>query len=592
MGTFVAEAGTDVSVGGEKAKNGENNYSMEIKAGAESELGSKSPPMQAQLDGKSPNELTSLRGGEGQKVDENQDPLKDWGYTPGEPDYVHKCNGNPDSQIYENGDGDLPSFSIKRLRRLPLRVTSDQQPSTLASRDEPTGIAGDRNRPDDERGETLVADGNVVDGSLGDRSEAESGSAPLVQADEKVEQRQTLPGSSAVDAAHSSDDSVGLHQQEQGFSDLSRSKDDVVVPLDGPPNVLEEGTDPIVSPGVRNGEIGSREPELVNGKHAIEEAEFRNPGRGESGIADISPGPDLSFGRTVDDLPSETEKQTGSVSGHEISEENKDSVAAPEHALSSSNTLVGESENTSSQSHESHIPSPNPEVEHTTLEHTTQEHSALEHSSAIGLEADNQHRENASPGISDSPSLSAGLGSVSDKENIKVEPSALVAEDSKRDTLTEENGKAPEDIDLVVSTSPAEPAELPSPGIVHILPPVMGSRFESAGETTDEETDSPRSSEGFAYPDSDAMTLPYSGQIMYPARFSSAQTSNGPSLLQYSGSMSLRSDSSTTSNRSFAFPILAPPEWNSSPVRMAKAHPRRKNRFDGCCFFRLSRNKY
>ncbi|KAE9605610.1 hypothetical protein Lal_00025557 [Lupinus albus] len=38
----------------------------------------------------------------------------------------------------------------------------------------------------------------------------------------------------------------------------------------------------------------------------------------------------------------------------------------------------------------------------------------------------------------------------------------------------------------------------------------------------------------------------------------------------YSGSISLRSDSSTTSTRSFAFPVL-PSEWNSSPVRMAKA---------------------
>ena len=122
-------------------------------------------------------------------------------------------------------------------------------------------------------------------------------------------------------------------------------------------------------------------------------------------------------------------------------------------------------------------------------------------------------------------------------------------------TMAVDDDKVPEVLDLAASTSLAEAAELPSPGIVQILPPVMGSRFESPGETTDEETDSPRSSEGFAYPDSDAMALPYSGQIMYPSRFSSAQASNGPNLLQYSGSMSLRSDSSTTSNRSFAFPM-------------------------------------
>ncbi|XP_022733309.1 kinesin-related protein 8-like [Durio zibethinus] len=46
---------------------------------------------------------------------------------------------------------------------------------------------------------------------------------------------------------------------------------------------------------------------------------------------------------------------------------------------------------------------------------------------------------------------------------------------------------------------------------------------------------------------------------------------SGP--IAYSGSLSLRSDSSTTSTRSFAFPILQS-EWNSSPVRMAKADRR------------------
>ncbi|KAE9595691.1 hypothetical protein Lalb_Chr17g0341461 [Lupinus albus] len=42
---------------------------------------------------------------------------------------------------------------------------------------------------------------------------------------------------------------------------------------------------------------------------------------------------------------------------------------------------------------------------------------------------------------------------------------------------------------------------------------------------------------------------------------------SGP--VPYSGSISLRSESSTTSTRSFAFPVV-PSEWNSSPVRMAK----------------------
>ncbi|KAG2651883.1 uncharacterized protein LOC120656222 isoform X2 [Panicum virgatum] len=47
--------------------------------------------------------------------------------------------------------------------------------------------------------------------------------------------------------------------------------------------------------------------------------------------------------------------------------------------------------------------------------------------------------------------------------------------------------------------------------------------------------------------------------------------------IAYSGNVSLRSDSSTTSTRSFAFPVLQR-EWISSPVRMAKAERRRSRR--------------
>ncbi|KAL9325083.1 hypothetical protein ACSQ67_005728 [Phaseolus vulgaris] len=63
---------------------------------------------------------------------------------------------------------------------------------------------------------------------------------------------------------------------------------------------------------------------------------------------------------------------------------------------------------------------------------------------------------------------------------------------------------------------------------------------------------------------------PVSGRISY----------SGP--VPFSGSISLRSDSSTTSTRSFAFPIIQS-EWNSSPVRMAKAD-RRHHRKQRCCW--------
>lgn len=71
---------------------------------------------------------------------------------------------------------------------------------------------------------------------------------------------------------------------------------------------------------------------------------------------------------------------------------------------------------------------------------------------------------------------------------------------------------------------------------------------------------------------------PMSGRITY----------SGP--ITYSGSISLRSDSSTTSTRSFAFPVLQS-EWNSSPVRMAKADQRHFRKHRGwrqgllCCRF-------
>ncbi|KAG8366495.1 hypothetical protein BUALT_Bualt17G0086000 [Buddleja alternifolia] len=65
-------------------------------------------------------------------------------------------------------------------------------------------------------------------------------------------------------------------------------------------------------------------------------------------------------------------------------------------------------------------------------------------------------------------------------------------------------------------------------------------------------------------------------------------TYSGP--ISFSGSVSLRSEGSATSGRSFAFPVLQN-EWNSSPVRMAKAERRRFRKHKGwrsgllCCRF-------
>ncbi|XP_074592028.1 uncharacterized protein LOC141847839 isoform X2 [Curcuma longa] len=61
------------------------------------------------------------------------------------------------------------------------------------------------------------------------------------------------------------------------------------------------------------------------------------------------------------------------------------------------------------------------------------------------------------------------------------------------------------------------------------------------------------------------------------------QAPQGP--IAYSGNISMRSDSSTTSTRSFAFPIMQR-EWNTSPVKMAKARKTRSWRMVLiCCKF-------
>lgn len=80
---------------------------------------------------------------------------------------------------------------------------------------------------------------------------------------------------------------------------------------------------------------------------------------------------------------------------------------------------------------------------------------------------------------------------------------------------------------------------------------------------------------------------PFSGPLVYSSGALTYQGMNsytGP--VAYSGSISHRSDSST-STRSFAFPILAS-DWNTSPVKMGAPDPRlyrqqRKRYFCFCC---------
>ncbi|TVU29508.1 hypothetical protein EJB05_21078, partial [Eragrostis curvula] len=81
---------------------------------------------------------------------------------------------------------------------------------------------------------------------------------------------------------------------------------------------------------------------------------------------------------------------------------------------------------------------------------------------------------------------------------------------------------------------------------------------------------------------------PYEWNFFGPSIMSAPVSNSGH--IAYSGNISLRSDSSTTSTRSFAFPVLQR-EWISSPVRMAKAERRHVRRRLGwrkgliCCKF-------
>ncbi|CAO2035377.1 unnamed protein product [Urochloa humidicola] len=95
-------------------------------------------------------------------------------------------------------------------------------------------------------------------------------------------------------------------------------------------------------------------------------------------------------------------------------------------------------------------------------------------------------------------------------------------------------------------------------------------------------------------PDSAKVTAQTVIRNPFESSFSSPSITSGPLTpsghIPYSGNISLRSESSTTSTRSFAFPVLQN-EWNSSPVKMAKADRRRLREDRGwgyrilCCKF-------
>ncbi|XP_047962905.1 dentin sialophosphoprotein-like [Salvia hispanica] len=91
----------------------------------------------------------------------------------------------------------------------------------------------------------------------------------------------------------------------------------------------------------------------------------------------------------------------------------------------------------------------------------------------------------------------------------------------------------------------------------------------------------------------DSGDVPVTNQLQHDmgeTSFSAASMIAYSGPIAFSGSLSHRSDGSTTSGKSFAFPVLQS-EWNSSPVRMAKADRTRFRKHKGwrsgllCCRF-------
>ncbi|KAK4263647.1 hypothetical protein QN277_029034 [Acacia crassicarpa] len=157
------------------------------------------------------------------------------------------------------------------------------------------------------------------------------------------------------------------------------------------------------------------------------------------------------------------------------------------------------------------------------------------------------------------------------------------------------------------STSDVSNAGMPENGSVtsHSDPPVAAAAAAAAAASAKDESDqvggepklddAQNSSESvYVKPDDHQAVTSHErhslGETSFSAvgRVSSRITYLDP--VPYSGSISLRSDSSTTSTRSFAFPQLQS-EWNCSPVRMAKADRRHYRKHRGwrqgllCCRF-------
>ncbi|KAH6823133.1 18S pre-ribosomal assembly protein gar2-like protein [Perilla frutescens var. hirtella] len=115
---------------------------------------------------------------------------------------------------------------------------------------------------------------------------------------------------------------------------------------------------------------------------------------------------------------------------------------------------------------------------------------------------------------------------------------------------------------------------------VSIDAPVQSPTNESPAPTNDVLASEPNAPNHEGMDSGDVPVVSQLQQDLGETSFSAASmiTYSGP--IAFSGSLSHRSDGSTTSGKSFAFPVLQS-EWNSSPVRMAKADRRHFRKHKG-----------
>ncbi|KAI0511678.1 hypothetical protein KFK09_012310 [Dendrobium nobile] len=173
------------------------------------------------------------------------------------------------------------------------------------------------------------------------------------------------------------------------------------------------------------------------------------------------------------------------------------------------------------------------------------------------------------------------IGTVSSHKDLleKEKPSEFVATSDKSNRIDNTNGAS----DGVAFTSDLEAGGTSIVGnenqVINNQQTVQSQNGVETEEAVSDGTTSARSSfSHLAHGESN---------LLGPANFSGSITTS--SHIPCSANISLRSESSTTSGHSFAFPLLQP-EWSSSPIRMAKADRRRlrKHRWKSaftCCKF-------